>query len=339
MKLKELAEELRLSLTTVSRALNGYPEVKRQTRERVEEAAHRLGYIADTTARRLAVDKIETIGLVIPRETTSVFGPDIIEFINGLAEVFAFDDVDLLVSPARENVGVCRALVESRRADAIILCYPGPDDEAIRFLAAAKFPFVVFGQSRSIVPHLWVDVAHQKAAYQATAHMLDLGHKLVALIEAPKEFALAEQREAGYRQALEEYGISANRSLIVHDVLSEEAGYLHTRRLLKSGPLPTAFVISSVITAIGASRAIRERRLEDTISTITHDNVVPYLSPHTLFPSISTTSYPIHSVGKKVAEYALRLAHGEKNVGAGELLDTSLDVRTSSRGAPIKYAE
>jgi LacI family transcriptional regulator len=335
MKLKELAEELRLSPTTVSRALNGYPEVKRQTRERVEEAAHRLGYIADTTARRLAVDKIGTIGLVIPRDTTSAFGPDIIEFINGLAEVFAFDDVDLLVSPTKENVDVCRILVESRRVGVIILCHPGPDDKAIRFLAAAKFPFVVFGQSRSNVPHLWVDVAHQHAAYHATTHMLDLGHTLIAFIEAPEDFALTEQREAGYRQALEEYGVSVDRSLIVHDVVSEEAGYLHTRRLLQSVPLPTAIVISSMISAIGASRAIRELRMEDTISTITHDNVVPYLSPHILFPSISTTSYPIRSAGKRVAEYALRLAHGEKNVGAGELLYASLDVRGSSRPAPI----
>eukprot|EP01133_Synstelium_polycarpum_P028235 gene28235-34207_t len=119
MKLKELAEQLGLSQTTVSRALNGYPEVNKATRERVSQAALKFGYSANANARRLAIGRIGAIGILMPRDRSERFGPHTSEFFSGLAEQLSQHEMDLLMSPSINNdeLAAYRRLISSKRVD------------------------------------------------------------------------------------------------------------------------------------------------------------------------------------------------------------------------------
>lgn len=108
MKLKDLAAELGLSQTTVSRALNGFPEVNEATRQRVSEAARRLGYRANVAARRLATGRSGAIGVALPLQRSMHFGPHVSEFLSGVSERLAQNEIDLVVAPI-EKVASCRS--------------------------------------------------------------------------------------------------------------------------------------------------------------------------------------------------------------------------------------
>ena len=133
MRLKELAKELGLSPTTVSRALNGYPEVSETTRERVSEAAGRLGYRPNASAIRLATGRVGVIGVALPLERNLHFGPHISEFLSGIGERLAREDIDILVAPldADDEIRVHRRLAASKRVDAVILSAPTPGDPRV----------------------------------------------------------------------------------------------------------------------------------------------------------------------------------------------------------------
>lgn len=316
MKLKDLASELGLSLTTVSRALNDYPEVSAHTRMRVKRAAERLGYRPNVIARGLAVGEVGIIAVVVPKDAASYFDPDTTEFLAGFVEVMATVGRDILLVQASqdESLEVCRSIIESRRADAIVICYPAPVDKSVRFLADANFPFVVFGRSRTPVAHTWVDIDHREAAFRSAAFLFESGHETIAAIEGPKHFAFVEERMAGLRRAADLYGARLDPGYLVNDTFCDRVGYEQTRRLLGESLPPTALVFGSLLSAIGGSRAIRELKAEGRIAVATHDNAVPYLSPGGIFQRVTTTSFSIHKAAKRVAQHAIRMTEANATI-------------------------
>ncbi len=306
MKLKDLARELGLSLTTVSRALNNYPEVSDDTRARVKRVADRVGYQPNIIARGLAVGEIGAIAVMVPKESTSYLDPDTIEFLVGIAEVLApaGQDILLVQSSRDESLETCRNIIESRRADAIIICYPAPVDSRVRFLADANFPFVVYGKSRTPVAHTWVDIDHRDAAFRSTAFLFERGHEKIAAIEGPVQFAFAEERMAGIRRAFDQFELPP---CIINDTFCDYTGYEHTLRLLRQASPPTAFVYGSLLSAIGGGRAIRELGKQERIAVVTQDNGVPYLSPKNILPRMTMTSFPIREAAKRVAQQTIRM--------------------------------
>ncbi|PIO42886.1 LacI family DNA-binding transcriptional regulator [Phyllobacterium zundukense] len=309
MKLQDLANELGLSLTTVSRALNDYPEVSNRTRARVKGAAARMGYRPNVTARGLAIGEIGIIAIVVPKEPTSYLDPDITEFLAGLAEVFASVGQDILIIQTAQDdrLQACKNIIESRRADAIVICYPAPVDDSVRFLAGANFPFVVYGKSRTPVAHTWVDVDHREAAFLSAVFLFERGHEKIAAIEGPAHFAFVEERMAGITCAFEQHGTQIDASHMIKDMFCDSAGYQHTLRLLRQTSPPTGFVYGSLLSAIGGKRAIRELDLNDRIAVVTHDNAVPYLNPRSIFPRITITSFSIYKAARRVAQHVIRM--------------------------------
>ncbi|MGH6862159.1 MAG: substrate-binding domain-containing protein [Phyllobacterium sp.] len=339
MKLKDLAQQLGLSQTTVSRALNGYPEVSDATRERVSRAALKFGYSANANARRLAMGRVGAIGIIVPADSSERFGPHTAEFLAGLAERLSADEIDFLISPLMDNdeISVYRRLISSKRVDAIIVSHPALVDQRVAMLAEAGFPFVLHGRTGIDLPHAWLDIDNQGAFRQATTHLLDLGHKHIAMIDGLKGFTFSEHRERGYREALAARGIAADPRFIIHDRFSDEIGFRETQRLLAGTPYPTAFIAGSMMTALGVARAIRTRgyQLGKQISIIAHDDVFPYLNASNMVPSMTTTRSSIRSAGTRIAEMLVRLLDGEPAAMMNEVWPVELIVRQSS-GPPVE---
>jgi len=338
MKLKELAAELGLSQTTVSRALNGYPEVNEATRQRVSEAALRLGYRANVSARRLATGRAGAIGVVLPTEGNIQFGPHTNEYLSGVAGRLAREEIDILLSPLEtdDEIPAYKRLISSKRVDAVIVGSPMLVDPRVKFLTDIGFPFVLHGRTQSEKPHAWLDIDNGGAFFRATSHLLDLGHRRIAMINGPAGMTFADHRERGYREALMARGVTPDPRLIVNDQFTDEIGFRHAQGFLEQKPRPTAILAGSMMTALGVFRAIRTAGLTlgQDVSMIAHDDVFPYLNADNMVPSMSTTRSSIRAAGTRIAELVLQVLAGKPVEEIHELWPVELVLRESTGPAP-----
>lgn len=332
MNLKQLASELGLSQTTVSRALNGYPEVSEATRRRVTEAAARLGYRPNASARRLATGRAGAFGWVLHN---NAYGPHTVEFLGGLAERLIHDEIDILVSTVTtedEEIAAYHRAAASKRVDAVVLASPYPNDRRISVLNELKLPFILHGRSESALPHAWLDIDNAGATERATAHLLDLGHRRIALLNGPRGMTFTIHREAGYRAAFAARSEPVNPAFLVNSVFTDEMGFRNAQRMLERTPSPTAFVAGSMMTALGVFRAIRSAGLVlgRDVSMIAHDDVFPYLNADNMVPSMSTTRSSIRAAGTRVAELLTQLLAGKPASEIHELWPVDLVLREST---------
>ena len=338
MKLKELAAELGLSQTTVSRALNGYPEVAESTRQRVDEAARRHGYRANANARRLATGQAGAIGVALPLQRSLHFGPHVSEFLSGISERLAQQEIDIVVAPieADDEMPVYRRLAASKRVDAVIISAPTPDDRRIGELTRLGLPFVLHGRTELALPHAWLDIDNEGAIRRATEHLIDLGHRRIAMINGPRDQTFAIHRERGFRAAMLARGLVPDPQLIGGGRFTDENGFRLAKDYLERTPRPTAFLAGSMMTALGVFRAIRSAGLElgRDVSMIAHDDVFPYLNADNMVPSMSTTRSSIRAAGFRVAELLLQLLEGKPAGSIAELWPVELVLRQSTGPAP-----
>lgn len=338
MKLKELAAELGLSQTTVSRALNGFPEVNETTRQRVAEAAHRHGYRANANARRLATGRAGAIGVALPLQRSMHFGPHVSEFLSGISERMAQREIDIVVAPidADDELPVFRRLAASKRVDAVIISAPTPDDPRIAELTRLGLPFILHGRCEVPLPHAFMDIDNKGAFRRATEHLLDLGHRHIAMINGPREQTFAIHRERGFRAAMLARGFLPDPALIGGGRYTDENGFRFAKAFLERSPAPTAFLAGSMMTALGVFRAIRSAGLElgRDVSMIAHDDVFPYLNADNMVPSMSTTRSSIRAAGTRIAELLLQLLEGKPAATIAEVWPVELVLRESTGPAP-----
>ncbi|HEV7306849.1 substrate-binding domain-containing protein [Ensifer sp.] len=337
MKLREFAQQLGLSPTTVSRALSGYPEVSEKTRKRVTEEAARLGYRPNINAVRLVTGRAGAIGVVMGRSGEFHFS----EFMGGLAERLGSEDIDILVSPIDDKnptgeIQLYSRLAVSGRVDAVIVHSPEPNDERIALLHKLGMPFLVHGRSDIDVPHAWLDIDNEGAIRRATSHLIDLGHRRIAMINGRQGRTFSLHRDKGYRDALEARGIPFDPRLVVHGNFTDELGFRFARSFLEQTPRPTAFVAGSMMTALGIYRAARSIGLEigREVSVIAHDDVFPYLTADNMVPSLSATRSSMRAAGVRSADLVLQLLSGKPAEEVHELWPVELILRESTAPPP-----
>ncbi|SDB34832.1 transcriptional regulator, LacI family [Bauldia litoralis] len=339
IKLKDLAERLGLSPTTVSRALNGYPEVNEKTRQRVLEVARQFDYRPNASARRLATGRAGAIGAVLPTNRNLLVDPHFVEFLAGIGERLVEDEIDIVLSPTTgdDEMASYRRMAAGTRVDAIILSSPMVDDPRVPLLLKLGFPFVIHGRTgEKAAAHAWLDIDNEGGFRHATNHLLDLGHERIGLINGELRFTYAIYREGGYREALRSRGIEADPRLMANGTMTDEFGYRATQRFLAEQPPPTAIVVGSMMLALGAFRALRSAGLElgKDVSIIAHDDVFPFLNADRMVPPMSTTRSSIRSAGTRVAEIAIDLLTGHPPARLQELWPVDLVIRGSTGPAP-----
>jgi LacI family transcriptional regulator len=333
MRLKDLAEHLGLSQTTVSRALNGYPEVNEATRLRVSEAAERLGYRPNASALRLATGRSGAIGIVL--RGVDEFGPHTTEFLSGLGERMASEEIDMLlttVASLDDEIAAYKRIAASQKVDAVVLSSPTIKDPRIKVLQDLKIPFIIHGRTENCESLAWLDIDNEAAVERAMNHLLDLGHRHIALLNGLKGRTFAEHRELGYRKALKARSITPNRALMSNSSFTDEAGFRTAQAMLELHPRPTAFVAGSMMTALGVFRAIRQANLVlgKDISMIAHDDVFPYLNADNMYPTMSTTRSSMRQAGFRVGDLVMQILSGKSPQKVQELWPVELVLRESS---------
>jgi LacI family transcriptional regulator len=330
VNLKELSEILGLSQTTVSRALNGYPEVSEATRLRVQQIARENNYSPNARARGLATGRASAIGHVIPiglrhEMVNPIFG----DFISGVGEVYAREGFDLIMSVVSgdEEMNAYRNLSARSSVDGVVLHAPLMNDPRIPLLRNLEMPFVVHGRaSNEEHPYAWLDVNNTSAFRRATDFLLDLGHTRIALINGLETMDFAYRRREGYMSALSERGITFDPSLMRADEMTEDFGYHSAKEMLARDVAPSSFLAASMICAFGIRRAIEERGLKmgADVSVVTFDDDLSYLANGQNVPIFTACRSSVRTAGVRLAEMLLRQINNPDAPHETELLEAEL---------------
>lgn len=328
--LRSLASDLGLSITTVSRALDGYDDVSAATRERVNKAAAAVGYRPNSAARRLRKGASETVALVMPTEPGRFYEPVFVDLLAVIGERLAARGFDLMLLASRpgiEELAAYRRIIKDRRADACILVRTRRHDERVALLEEAGLPFVCHGRTETRAPYAFVDGDGEAGFRDVTNRMIGLGHRRIAHLAAPDHFTFAELRARGWHMAMRVAGLADD--LKVMCASAEEAGEQAAAELLAVADRPTALICATDRIAIGAIRAVQAAGLVvgRDIAVTGHDNIHASRFTH---PALTTMDLDVRSVGECLVDKLLHLIDRGMPEQPGEVFALRQILRASS---------
>ena len=329
----DVAKKAGVSRTTVSFVLNNVSgmSISENTRKKVLDAAQFLNYHPNVAGRKLVSGKSNTIGLILCQSPEQVFAdaflPQVIFGVEQAAMEQSFHVMLKQVEPNDTN-GYIR-LINENHVDGIILSGPRQDDREIIRLHSEGVPVMLMGQLPDTrIPFVDIDAA--SGAETAVRHLIDLGHKQIAIItNAPLTYTSAQQRQTGYLQALQKAGLQISNNLIKEGNYTPASGFEQMNALLNQPIRPTAVFIASDVVAMGAILAIKRAglRIPEDIAIAGFDDIplAAYFDP-----PLTTIRVPAFGLGWAVSERLIRLIRNEGLDQAGVFLKSELIVRESS---------
>lgn len=317
MSIVLLAKDLGLSISTVSRALNGYDDVSAETRERVVKRAQEIGYRPNPGARRLKSGTTSAIGVVLPAASSSGQVVDAMysSLLGGVANEIEPAGFHLLAMMQTKQDSAREAalydnFIKGSWVDALLIVRTRVHDPRIEAARKAHVPFVTYGRTESAAPYAWVDTDNETAFHLAATRLIEFGHRRIAFLNGPEEFYFALLRHRGYMRAFADKGLVPDLALMVHGEVTEASGHALCRSLLIRSPAPTAFVCATDAMAFGAIAACREAGLAvgRDVSIIGYGN-----SSASAFcdPPLTTVEHQVFENGRHVGESLIRLLRNE----------------------------
>lgn len=334
-KLKDLADHLGLSQATISRALNGYSTVNDQTKERVLEAAARLNYRPNSSARRLATGRAGAFGVVMPSSRDFLADPHFVDFLSGLTQTLSEHELDVVLA-ASDNIQTYERFADGGKVDGFVISSPMADDPRIDALMRRGFPFIVHGRTADASGYGYYDINNCQAFEDATRLLLNLGHRRIALLNGRREAVFAQDRFEGYANAMREAGVGIDEALVFHGAMTEENGLRRTEALFDLAEPPTAIICSSTIVAIGVTRRLREEgvQLGRDVSLISHDDGLSSLKTENFSVPLTVTRAPIRDAGLAIAEMLIAQSKGAPLGELQVVAPVELILRASTASAP-----
>jgi LacI family transcriptional regulator len=325
--IRDVASHAGVSHQTVSRVINGNPNVSVPTRQKVLATIDELGYVPSPMARGLISNRTHSIG-VVADDISDQFFARVVAGAERAARARGYYLMIGSVEPDDDERGYLRLMLE-RRVEGLLLARPSVPLQLGDFtpLVQAGVPIVSVGASR--VPGIVVDVDNRQGGYDATRHLLEHGHRSIATIVGPADWPSSAARLEGYRNALGEAGVPYDSSLVVQaDNWGLESGRAAAARLC-DGVSFTALFAHSDLTALGAIRQLRlsGRRIPQDVSVVGYDDlpVAAYVDP-----PLTTVHQPMEEVGALAASLLLdQLIEGIRLVDEVRLLPAELVSRQS----------
>ncbi len=325
---QDVAREAGVSLATVSLVLNDKPGVGDGTRHRVLAAAERLGYRPRARSQPLV------IGVLIERLSVAAYAdPAIGLMVHGIeSEASALGYHMLLASLGPSTLELPAMLTDRQVGGLIVLGGGDISDDYIRTLATATVPIVLVDNfvDGLAVPCVLGD--NEAGAYVATRHLVELGHRRIAILEGPRKYKTLTERRQGYVRALEETGLSPDPALMIAPLHSSpRKGYreMQTLLALPKAQWPTAVFAISDKTALGALEALKDvgLRVPDDMVLVGFDDIEE--SAHVV-PPLTTVHLPMRTIGQEAVRRLIVWMNGTDMVPSKTVLYTKLVVRQSS---------
>ncbi len=334
--IRDVAKRLNLSITTISRALDGYPDVAEPTRRLVIETASEMGYAPNPTARQLRRQRSEAIGFILPRAVNGFSDPFFAEFLSGLGDEAASRRIDLLVASApaesAEEHQIYRQWALKRKVAGVLLNRIRLQDWRVSYLTQVGLPFVTFNRAQDTLDYPSVGIANRDCFKSVTEHLVGLGHQRIAYVGGPASLRIQADRFAGYQMALQEAGLGLDRSLVVESDLSPEGGYRAGTALLSALHPPTAIACIDDLTAMGALHAAHELGFQvgSDVAVSGFDGISP--SAHTQ-PPLTTVQQPLYEIARQMVAILAASLKGESMSERRVQLQAHLLVRASTAGS------
>jgi LacI family transcriptional regulator len=228
---------------------------------------------------------------------------------------------------------IYRDLQARGAVDGVIIHAPSTDDPRITLLHELGIPFVVHGRSSgAALPYSWVDVNNRRAFQRATEFLLDLGHRRIGLVNGLEHMDFAVRRRTGYVDALTARQIEIDPALMATDEMTESRGHRAAARMLDEPDPPTALVVSSIISALGARRAVEARGLKvgRDVSLIIHDDDLSYLKNGEDVPIFTATRSSVRQAGGIAAQMLLDIIANPDGPAQSRLLEADLIIGQST---------
>ena len=296
--LKQIAETLGISITTVSKALKNYPDVSEKTKKSVLELAQTLHYTPNSFAVNLRTKESRTIGLIIPEVVHHFFS----NVINGIIAEAEKNGYLVIILQSNESLELEKKQVEllmNKRVDGIIMSLSNDsnDENHIKEILRREIPFVQFDKISKFILSSKVVINDQKAAFEATEHLIKKGCKKIAHIRGPVNPQNAIDRFLGYKKALEHYGIAFDYNLVYtcKNVTFDE-GKLFAAQIIKEHPdVDGIFVITDLV-AVGVLAHFNENEIKvpQEVKVIGFSN---WFMSQVITPKLSTVDQPSYEMG------------------------------------------
>lgn len=326
--IQDVAQAAGVSVATVSRFFNDRSAVSLKSRKKVDEAIKQLNYEPSVLARNLRKTESRLLLVLIPK----ISNPFYSEIINGIQDVAINNRYNILLcetdsNPEREDIYF--NLVRNKMADGIITMDPAVQVDSLIELAASH-PIIQCSEYavESGIPYVTID--HEEAAYQAVRHLIQLGHKEIALINSHEKFLYSRKRENGYKRALEKDNLPFNEEWIIRcEELEFINGQLAMRKILGGNNRPTAVFAVSDLLAIGALKELHHVGLHvpNDMALVGFDKISFSNMTH---PPLTTIAQPMYEMGKISAKMLINKISGKKVESI--TLDYELVIRESTLG-------
>ncbi|MFD2649659.1 LacI family DNA-binding transcriptional regulator [Devosia albogilva] len=317
--IRRLAQQLNLSIGTVSRALNGKPDVNEATRQRVLEAAAEIGYAPNQAGRALRRGSTGVVGFMMQTGSEITGEGDVffMSVFDGVQTVLARHQLDLVVllcSSEQDSAEYMKRIVARGIADALIISATKRVDHRIDFLASRSIPFVALGRSQSDAGHPWLDLDFEGMARQGVSRLVGRGHRRIAVYAPLDDTNLGFVFIDAYRDELARRGIEFDPALVFRAHPNERGGHdiAHAIAGLPAERRPTGFIFTNEMMALGLYNGLYEVGLVPgrDIALIGRDSP----QTHFLVPKLTSFTLSLRDLGITLAESLLATMPGFSDI-------------------------
>ncbi|WP_078409928.1 LacI family DNA-binding transcriptional regulator [Priestia abyssalis] len=329
--IKDISKVAGVSVTTVSRALNGYSDVNEETRKKIIEVAKQLNYSPNTLARGLVMKKSQTIGLLVSgMNRESVKDNLTFQVLSGINECVSVRDYDLILfntDSSRQREKTYTQLCRERKVDGAIIQGIKLDDPYLKEVMESDIPCVLVDIPVETNTVGYVTTDNVLGAKKAVEHLIELGHRNIAMVNGSDQAFVSKQRLKGYEKALKENEIKVQRNWIADGEFKEEKAKEAVSSLLSSFPEISAIFCASDLMALGALKACQEKGLAvpNDISIIGYDDI---LLASYVTPPLTTINQDMFEMGYEAADLLINMLEG-KAKKRHRILETQLVQRKS----------
>lgn len=327
----DVAREANVSMATVSRVVNGNPNVKPSTRKKVLEVIERLGYRPNAVARGLASKKTTTVGVIIP-DISNIFYAELARGIEDIATMYKYN---IILSNSDQNTDKEFHLLNTmlgKQVDGIVFMGGNITVDLVEEFKKSPVPIVLAGsveRSKSIPA---VNIDYEQAAFDAVKTFIDEGHKDIAIVLGPlNETINRDMKLGGYKRALTEAGVPFREELVAAEMdYSYDSGIEALERLLEVNPRPTAIFSVSDEMALGVVHGAEDRgyKIPDDFEIITSDNTRLSLMVR---PQLTTVVQPLYDIGAVAMRLLTKYMNKEKVSNHIVVLPHRIEQRSSTK--------
>jgi DNA-binding LacI/PurR family transcriptional regulator len=299
-RLKDLAEGLNVSITTVSKALNDHPDISPKRKKEILDYAKKMNYMPNQVARSFRQQKTKLIGVIFSDNTNPFYA----RVIRGIEEVMFRHGYHCILMNSYEDVERETQFIDELRGlnvAGVLLTPAAGNGKSTRLLEQYDIPYVLVNRYLEKEKNTYVALDDYQAGYMAAKHLCSYGNENIFFLNFLPEVSSSKGREAGYRQALEDCGVAARAEWIIAGCMNQNDGYEAAKRILEKVKPPVSIMCYSDNIAIGAAGAVQERRytLPHDVALIGTDDIslLSFLSPR-----FTTIGVPKMRMGRKGAE-------------------------------------